>query len=84
MLNFQSWRNVPNLTGLRLKPLAAMPLAVVLRELGTTSTVRRSRTISTSRPSRRSESGCRVAGVVKVYRCPDKADTGRVVFGYFL
>ena len=67
---FQSWRNVPDLTGLLPRSLTAIPLAVVRRELGTTSMVRRSRTISTSGPSRRSESGGRVAGVVKVYRCP--------------
>jgi hypothetical protein len=67
MTTFQSWRNVPDLTRLLMRSLTAMPLAVVLRELDTTSTVRRSRTIS---PSRKSESGARVAGVVKVYRCP--------------
>jgi hypothetical protein len=70
MPTFQSWRNVPDLTGLLMGSLTTMPLAVVLRELGTTSTVRRSRTISTSGPSRKSESGGWVAGVVKVNRCP--------------
>ena len=67
---FQSWRNVPDPTGLLPRRLTAMPLAVVLREPNTTSMVRRSRTISTSGLSRRSVSGGRVAGVVKVYRCP--------------
>ena len=67
---FQSWRNVPDPTGLLPRRLTTMPLAVVLREPNTTSMVRRSRTISTSGLSRRSVSGGRVAGVVKVYRCP--------------
>jgi hypothetical protein len=70
MPTFQSWRNVPDLTGLLPRSLTAMPLAVILRELDTTSMIRRSRSISTSRLSRRSENGVRVAGVVKVYRCP--------------